>query len=216
MKQRITTPWKKSRTFGAIYGGRERRKMADNIFARAHSIKRPSKDDKLPILTQDNPSRDYYFPISAMEAKSALDLLPASDVNGITHIWLRRNQQNKYGLALAEFVCGSGVRAVILYPWRRDGRLYLGRNKPLNREAAEYMRYCATILQEQEAWYVHFAELFLRRFYLKCLLLHEVGHHVDWYKRHWSKGNVKKMEEFADQYAVIWGKNLDTMVVKPD
>lgn len=46
----------------------------------------------------------------------------------------------------------------------------------------------------------------LRRFYLEDLLLHEVGHHVDW--RYWSAANKKGVEEFAEQYAVTWARKL--------
>lgn len=34
------------------------------------------------------------------------------------------------------------------------------------------------------------------------LLYQEIGHHVDWYYRHWSKANLKQVEDFADQYAI--------------
>jgi len=32
-------------------------------------------------------------------------------------------------------------------------------------------------------------------------LFHEIGHHLDWYARHWSKANSSILEEAADQYA---------------
>jgi hypothetical protein len=81
-------PWKKSRTFGDIYGGRMRMRLDDNIFRRAHSLKRPGISDELPILVQDNPSRDFFFPISVEEAKAAIEALPNDDHQGITHIWM--------------------------------------------------------------------------------------------------------------------------------
>ena len=64
MQSRKDTAWKKSRKFGDVKGGRMRPKLADNIFARAHSIQRPSEGEELPIFITDNPSRDYFFPIS--------------------------------------------------------------------------------------------------------------------------------------------------------
>ncbi len=45
----------------------------------------------------------------------------------------------------------------------------------------------------------------LRRYWIH-ILYHEVGHHVDWYGRHWSKANLREVEEFADQYAMSFTK----------
>lgn len=45
----------------------------------------------------------------------------------------------------------------------------------------------------------------LRRFWVH-VLYHEVGHHVDWYGRHFSKANRLQVEEFADQYAMRFTK----------
>lgn len=58
------TGWKKSREFGDKMGGRCRLKLDDNIFAREHSFHAPTEFGKVPILMVDNPSRDYYHPVS--------------------------------------------------------------------------------------------------------------------------------------------------------
>lgn len=207
MKRRSTTPWKKSRTYGDIYGGRKRRRMADNIFARAHSIQRPNLDQPIPILIQDNASREYAFPVSAQELAKALCGLPISHSDGITHIWLRRlpPHMKQVGAPLAEFICGSGVRVIVIYPWRTDGKLYVGRSKPSNHDIIPYLRFGASVVSERGLWYVRFAKAELKRFYIEYLFCHEVGHHVDYYNRRWSKANARKVEEFADQYAVQWG-----------
>lgn len=209
MKRRSVTPWKKSRTYGDLYGGRMRRRMTDNIFARAHSLQRPAPAQPLPILIQDNPSRDFVFPVSAAELAQALLGLPESHRQGITHIWLRRPSLRR-GISespLAEFVCGSGVRVVVIYPWRVDGRLCMGRDKPTAATVSAYARFGASVLYEGGCWYIHLSMPQLRRFYIEHLFCHEVGHHVDWYHRHWSKANSRQVEAFADQYAIIWGPN---------
>ena len=50
MQTRKDTAWKKSRTFGDLKGGRVKPKLADKIFARTHSLQRPSPGDGLPIF----------------------------------------------------------------------------------------------------------------------------------------------------------------------
>jgi hypothetical protein len=41
----------------------------------------------------------------------------------------------------------------------------------------------------------------LKNFYVETLLYHEIGHHVDWYRRHWTSANRAEREEYANQYA---------------
>ena len=200
--QRKHTPWKKSRKFGDVYGGRTRPKIADNIFDRCHDLDAPEADRDLPILLQDNPSRDFYFPISAVEALSALRELPNYDVSGITHIWCRRLRKKEYDSCsqpLAQFVCGSGVRAIVLYPWSRDRKRTFSQvsdQSLLN----EMRRLDFVVTKSKGVWSVSATEKQLRLFYIN-LLFHEVGHHVDWYYRHFSAANRKATEDAANQYA---------------
>ena len=217
MKRRSTTPWKKSRTYGDIYGGRMRRRLADNIFARAHSLQRPVPGQRLPLLLQDNPSRDYFFPLSAEEVATALEQLPARHCEGITHIWLRKrsHRESALGAPLAEFICGSGVRLIVLYAWRADGVLPMGRRKPQPQEVAHFLRFGGVLQQRQGSWVISFEPQALRRFYMEHLLCHEVGHHVDWYHRVWSKANARQTEETADQYAYTWGPLVNAAVPAP-
>ncbi|MGJ7499946.1 hypothetical protein ACSFBF_06270 [Variovorax sp. ZT5P49] len=217
MKNRSATPWKKSRTFGDIYGGRMRRRLTDNIFARAHSLQRPAPGQALPLLIQDNPSREFFFPVSVEECAAALRALPVDHGKGVTHIWLRRRPMRMTGpnAPLAQFIYGSGVRVIVLYPWRVDGRLYVGRKKPKPQHVAPYVRYGAKVVSDQGRWHVDFSQADLRRFYIEHLFCHEVGHHVDWYTRHWSGANARQTEEFADQYAVQWASDASVVVSAP-
>ncbi len=43
MQTRKHTAWKKNRKFGDVMGGRQRPKLADNIFNRQHSLTAPDK-----------------------------------------------------------------------------------------------------------------------------------------------------------------------------
>ena len=207
MRNRKHTAWKKNRKLGDVYGGRKHPKITDRIFHCAHSLSPPGPHQETPILIQDNPSSDYFFPHTAEECRDAIAALPKRDHSGVTHLWLRRPSatDRRRGLPLAEFICGRGVRLITMYPWRKDMRLCLGRNKPPGKVANEYTRFGAPPFKQGGWWYVEFAMADLRRFWVH-VLYHEVGHHVDWYDRHWSKANTKKQEEFADQYAMNFTK----------
>lgn len=201
---RKQTAWKKSRTFGDIFGGRRRPKIPDRIVRRLHSLHPPSPHDETPIFIVDNPSRNFYFPLSADEIRHKLSLVPKRDWSQITHIWLRRAKKAEYDAAelpLAEFVCGSGVRAVVLYPWPTDLRMPFGEKMPSDRILRNYARYRPRIEQSDGKWYLQWESGAAKDYCIEQLLYHEIGHHVDWYYRHWSKANRKAAEEFANQYA---------------
>jgi hypothetical protein len=204
------TPWKKSRTLGDVYGGRTRAKFADNIFNRAHSLTRPGVCDELPIMIQDNPSRDFFFPLTAEEVLAAIDALPREDVEGITHIWLRRIKKSDYidqVQPLAWFICGSGVRLITLFPWPSDMILRYGSTKPSKKKIAEAEKFGAKIEKIDQIWVSRWTLEGVRKFYVQKIIYHEVGHHIDWYNRSWSKANRNQVEEFANQYAIAMTAN---------
>ncbi|MCC7061347.1 MAG: hypothetical protein IT456_00995 [Planctomycetes bacterium] len=217
MRSRKHTAWKKSRTFGDVFGGRTSPKITDRIVNRVHSLRAPGPGIETPILIEDNPSRDYYFPLSIEECRTALHALPASHYEGLTHLWLRRPSgvDRRNGLPLAEFLCGSGVRLIVMYPWRVDRRTCLGRLRPAGNLARELERFGATFVRDRGWWYAQLDPDALREYYLH-VLYHEVGHHLDWYQRRWSAANMKQVEAAADQYAVRFLQSGKTVLGQLD
>lgn len=214
MQSRKETAWRKSRKFGDIHGGRTRLRLADNIFARAHTLKRPAAGVELPIFVEDNPSRDFFFPISVQDIRSTLDQLPTIARDRLTHVWLRRIRKSDWETQrkpFALFIAGSGVRLIVLYPWPRDLLLRFGARKPSQRKLREYSPWSPELIKDGPDWCLRWSEASLRLFYLQHLLLHEIGHHVDFFYRRWSKANDKQVEEFANQYAVEWSAVATTV-----
>jgi hypothetical protein len=178
-------PWRKSRTFGDIYGGRHRRRITDGVFNRAHSIDPPGPLDDLPLVIEDNPSKDMVFPASAQRIVERIRALPPHHTIGITHLWLRRAKPGEREVGLvpfAEFICGSGVRMIVVYPWPSDLTLRFGISRPSLVWTAESL----------ESWC------------LDHLVPYEIGHHLDWYRRNWSKANRRQVEAAAGSYAARW------------
>ena len=198
------TAWKKNRKFGDVYGGRNQTKLQDNIFRRCHSLQPPQSCDDVPILMEDNPSRDFFFPICVEEAREALKALPKRDYDGITHIWCRRAKKSDLingELPWAEYICGSGVRVVVLYPWPRAMTVTWPK-KPANRRINELNRFGIGIFKKGNLWVAKPTVAQLRKLYIELLLYHEIGHHIDLHNRGWSKADSKVAEEIADQYAI--------------
>lgn len=81
------------------------------------------------MVIQDNPSRDFFFPITGAEAVEFIRRLPEEPTRGITHLRLRRMRHGE-SRPLAEYIRGSGARVVILYPARKDRGLCLGKHRP--------------------------------------------------------------------------------------
>ncbi|MGK0264505.1 MAG: hypothetical protein ACI8UD_003166 [Planctomycetota bacterium] len=117
----------------------------------------------------------------------------------------------KGDLPLAEFICGSGVRLIVVYPWRVDRRLCLGKSRPAGSGSQELERFGACILGDRGWWYAEFDLDALRR-YSVHVLYHEVGHHLDWYERRWSAANLKQAEDADDEYAVRFAREGQTVI----
>ncbi len=181
-----------------------RPKITDNIFRRLHSVQRPGAHDSLPIYMVDNPSRDFFFPLNVDDIKRELAHLPKRDWKGITHIWLRRVRKRDYEaqeVPFAEFICGSGVQMIVLYPWPRDMLLYLGKSQPKPQQIKLYAKYTQSIVATNRGYFLEWTLPALKEFYVEVVLYHEIGHNLDWYRRHWSDASTRSTEEFADQYA---------------
>ncbi|MEO0375893.1 MAG: hypothetical protein AAF329_14970 [Cyanobacteria bacterium P01_A01_bin.17] len=201
---RKRTAWKKSRKFGDIYGGRASPKIPNRIFNRMHSLSPPGPNEKVPIYIVDNPSRDYFFPLSTEEISRELQHLPSHDWSDITHIWLRRFKTTEYEngeIPFAKFICGSGVRLIVLYPWPNDLRLFISKKRPKEHQLRLFKEYTTSLVETANGWFLEWTVPALKDFYTETLLFHEIGHNVDWYRRHWTAASRQSAEEFADQYA---------------
>jgi hypothetical protein len=207
---RKETAWKKSRKFGDVKGGRTHPKVCDGVVRKYHSLKRPAVFEQLPIVIKDNPSKDFYFPVDEVEIITQLQNLPSLLTDGITHIWLRRIKKTDYerGDAFqAMFICGSGVNLITINAFPRNLKMYFGIKKPNRGQLRFYSKWADELVSCDDSghWFLKWSEDAIKDYYLRYLLLHEVGHFVDRYsKRFRRKSSDKRAEDFADSFAVIW------------
>jgi hypothetical protein len=204
------TSWKKNRKLGDVYGGRRFPKLTDKIFNQLHSLVPLLPGEETPVFIVDNPSRDFYFPVSVEDIKYVLKLLPVDHTEHLTHIWLQRVKLSDY-LKNNTFqgccICGSGVVLIVLHPFPKDHKMRLGSDKPTQKTLNYYKSY-APIL-DHDGWHLLWTKEEIRRYYLESLLLHEIGHSIDFlYKKYWSKAFVNRSEKHADNYAAVWGNKL--------
>ena len=212
MQTRKHTAWKKNRKFGDVMGGRMRPKLADNIFNRKHNLTAPNEGEEKPIFTMDNPSRDFYFPVSVDEVKEILSRLPNEHTAHLTHIWFQKIKKADY-LAnktfQACFICGRGVYLIMLHPFPKDHKMRLGKNKPTNRILNYYKDFTKELMEDQNGWFLQWTEEKIKRYYLEKLLLREIGSSIDsFYKRFWSKATEQKKVNWADNYVAVWADQV--------
>lgn len=175
------TAWKKNRNLGDKMGGRHSLKLKDNIFAREHSFLPPSEFEETPIIIVENASKNYYFPIGVDDIKAFLEQFPKEETDFITHIWLRSHRASKekqrghrshksWNNSIGEYISGSGVYLITLYPLTVDNKHYLGKNKPTGRSLHEYEKY-AEVYEDKDGWYARFTdESSAKSYYLDELL----------------------------------------------
>ena len=208
-QNRKETAWKKSRKFGDVKGGRERPKLADNIFNRKHSLLAPADGEETPIFMVDNPSRDFFFPVTVEEIKEFLNKLPVEHTKNLTHIWLRKVTTKSYEEEDIQgcFICGSGVNLIVLHPFPRNLKMKFGKKKPTNRTLKWYAAYEPELVHANGEWFLKWTTEKIKKYYLEGLLLHEVGHLLDSkYQRYWNPSyKGRKAENYADNYAFYWG-----------
>lgn len=207
---RKETAWKKNRKFGDVKGGRRFPKITDKIFNRKHSLKKPSSTDELPIFITDNPSKDFYFPVSEDEILERLSKLPNEHREKITHIWLRKIKKEDYENCeetQAMFICGSDVNLIILNAFPTNLRMIFGNKKPTKRTLKRYSERTQDLQfdEKKQIWFLQWNTEAIRDYYLNSLLLHEIGHFVESvYVKFWSKAKTQRREDFANNYAKIW------------
>ena len=171
-KRQSRTPYRKSRTYGDLHGGRTRRRFADNVFLRKHNLLAPGPGEELPIVRVDNPSRDFYHPLDAGAVRAAVADLTPRQRQALTHVWLRAVKATDYGAEdffPVEAVTGSGVGLVILYAFAKtNARSFAA--KPSHATLRELEGYGGVFTQRDGRWRVHLPTAGVQRYYRYGLL----------------------------------------------
>ncbi len=203
MQSRKHTAWKKNRKLGDVMGGRTFPKLADKVFNREHCLSAPVEMEETPIFLIDNPSRDFYFPISEQEIKSIFAMLPVDATAHITHIWLHKMKKQEYldGLTnLASCITGSGVILIILYPFPFDNKMRLGKKKPLRKVLNEFKDYTTELHQDKDGWFLQWTENQARKYMAENLLLNEIADSLESIKKSYLSKTHQTNRNYNLQY----------------
>ena len=212
MQTRKHTAWKKNRKFGDVAGGRLRPKLADKVFNRQHSFLPPGLGEVIPMFIRENPSRDFYFPVTIEDIKLVLAQLPPEYTEPITHIWMRKMKKQDYlggDASQACFVCGGKVNLIILYPFPADNKMRFGKARPTAGKLKSLQKFAAELQHDESGWWMQWEFENVRKYYLEALLLGTIGDVINsYYKRWWSKARDNHKHKYSDNFAGIWANKI--------
>lgn len=97
----------------------------------------------------------------------------------------------------------SYYKSIVLFPFPEDMCFYY-KNKLKPSISNEYERHGAIWKREDKWWKLEFTEEALRSFYLRDVLAHEIGHHVDYVASLGDK-RENEAERFAEWFAYEFG-----------
>ena len=160
--------------------------------------------DEVKIKVLERPlSEAFLRPYTIRDIKETLASVPLKFLVRLSRILLlggTKKQEQAAGRDSFRFG-GYHENAMIgLTAFPRKMMRFLRQTRP--HRLQEYIRAGALCRQEGNHTIIEFNEQSLKTFYLRDVLIHEVGHHVDWLRRRrWSA----LTEEFADWFAGEYG-----------
>ena len=123
----------------------------------------------------------FVRPFGAADVATVLDRVPREFLSGLSAIYLMSGTSKQDKVAFGNLYrygdYWSGTICLYAFPrrcleWRRKG-------PPKPDIAQEYRRAGAVFAQDGDHWICRFDSHALKAFYLRDVLIHEIGHHVD-------------------------------------
>lgn len=162
------------------------------------------KNRTYPFIRVEPTHDAFMFPLSLEDIRAALENIPPAFLQGIKAILIPPGSNKQLKAANSLYIYGEyWQQCIFLHPYPK-GLIVLRNAKALKpHELDGYKRAGAEITEIENNVEVRFTKTSLRNFYLKDVLMHEIGHHVDRSKRPQSK-----RENFAEWFALEYGYRL--------
>jgi len=174
-------------------------------YAYATYLTRLGSDEPKPIIDVElNSKYGPVMPLSGDDVRETLDSIPTDFTEGLEGVFSLLGPSKKQSKAESLYRYGTYWRCCIfLFPYPRKWMSF--RAKGLQPHILrEYERVGAEIINDgNRELLVRFNNESLRDFYLRDVLIHEVGHHVDRFSL--AKKSTKDAERFANWFATEYG-----------
>ncbi len=168
---------------------------------------------QVEILTTDSPPlviiepthELFVCPLASTEIIDALNKVPPKFTEDLEGVFVLAGSTKQAKVLKTLYCYGTYWRnCIFLAPFPKAFVKGLYRRPLKPSILREYERAGAEIRQTANGLSVEFNEISIRNFYLKDVLMHELGHHID----RMENKNRKKAEGFAEWFATEYGYRL--------
>lgn len=163
------------------------------------------KDGMVVVMKPIHPK--FILPLTEQCIRATIDSIPAEFTSGLKGVVTLGGSRKQEQVFRSIFAYGKYFNGAIwLHPYPKSFMVTNYKSLPKPHILNDYRRVGAKIEGENKHWTISFDEESLRQFYLRDVLLHEVGHHVDALSN-LTKTN-KKSEGYAKWFASEFGFRL--------
>ena len=195
-------PTRRSRKIGETQGGRVRDGKAVEKRSRVFTQDIWTQLSESPhqgfVVLRENPSRDYFHPVTEGDVRSILSRLPRRLIRHLKAVVLSRLSARD---AARGVEARRRYRCVILYAFPRSMEMVWPDGTLSDAARRHYSTWCSAWSVRDRAAVLTWTPDQIKRYYLCHLLLHEVGH-LNQPPFH----ALKRRESFAENFALEWAR----------
>lgn len=149
----------------------------------------------------------FLRPVSVADVRTEFSKIPRKFCAGLDAVFLLGGSNGQVKSFRSQYAYGRyrlGIIYLHAYPRKHLSQKYKAGLKPSYRIVCE--RAGAVVGRAGDEWEIRFDKVSLRAFYLRDVLMHELGHHVDC--RNFDSKPNRKVEGFAEWFATEYGYRL--------
>jgi hypothetical protein len=165
------------------------------------------KNCTTPFIKVEKTHKDFVFPVTSEDIQAALDRVPSKFISGIKAILVPSGSKKQTKVVKSLLLYGEyWQECVFLHPYPRAEMTWRYDKTPNPTVLHEYQRAGAIVRPDRAGICISFDEGALRQFYLRDVLMHEIGHHVDVQRNRSRREREVFAEWFAREYGFrLWG-----------
>lgn len=165
-----------------------------------------SGNEELTIIKQPTHAA-FLIPIDEASIRETLETVPAEFTVDLSAVIVLGGSKKQEKVFKSVFAYGRYFsNTIVIHPFPKKHMDRKCKSLPKPSVLNDYKRAGATITPEGKRWCIRFDEKSLRQFYLRDVLLHELGHHVD--AENFRSKSARKAEGFAEWFASEHGYRL--------
>ncbi|MCI5192692.1 MAG: hypothetical protein D3915_06135 [Candidatus Electrothrix sp. AU1_5] len=155
------------------------------------------------VIKYENTHEKFLMPVSSNDIATAINSLPVAFTRGLKGVILLSGSNKQLKVSRGNLFCFGIYYAhcIFLFPYPKDQLVVSSQSLPAPHIQREYERAGAIYCRKNNLWFRTFTKESLKKFYLREVFVHELGHHVDRHK----KRTAEKSEIYADWFATEYG-----------